>query len=83
MVALPAIVGIGIKPIPGIVPKIMVIAASTPAMTVRSVVIFQGLVVVLEGSVNFSKLDAPYVGTDALDTVNKQENLHDDAWRVK
>jgi hypothetical protein len=67
------------------VPKIMVIAASTPAMTVRSVVIFQGpVVVLLEGSVNFSKLAAPYVGTDALDTAKKnRKNLHDDAWRVK
>jgi hypothetical protein len=44
VVALPERLGIGIKPRPGTTPRIIVIAASTPAMTMRSVVMVQGFV---------------------------------------
>ncbi len=37
-VALPEELGMGINPMPGMTPKIMVIAARTPAVTIRPVV---------------------------------------------
>src|SRR5581483_737462 len=45
VVALPTALGRGIKPRPGTTPRIIVIAASTPVIAMRSVVIVQGLVV--------------------------------------
>src|SRR5579884_1565126 len=45
VVAEPEILGRGINPSPGTTPRMMVMAARTPAMTIRSVVKVQGLLV--------------------------------------
>ncbi len=65
IVALPERLGIGINPMPGMTPKMIVMATSTPAVTIRLVVSAQGPGAETS-DVALLKMDPPVWGTQQL-----------------